>query len=86
MRRQHTIRYRDRSIASVTLPHRLGLAARSVLSRNTRSAYKRPARRPMRCWVAIVELLTWRTMTVYARSTTATPVQRDDKSLCIDAT
>ena len=43
-----TIMYRERSIASVTLPHRSGLAVRSVESRNTRSAYNRPTRRPMR--------------------------------------
>ena len=44
-----TTRYRDRSSASLILPHRLGLAARSVLSRNTRSACSLPTLRPMVC-------------------------------------
>lgn len=43
------MRYRERSIASTTVPHRSGLAVRSVASRNTRSARNWPTRRPMRC-------------------------------------
>lgn len=42
-------RNREESSAPRILSHRLGMAARSVLSRNTRSACRRPTLRPTLC-------------------------------------
>jgi hypothetical protein len=36
-------------VGDPTLPHKLGLADKSVVSRNTRSAVSWPTRRAMRC-------------------------------------
>jgi hypothetical protein len=36
-------------VGDPTLPHKLGLADKSVVSRNTRSAFSWPTRRAMRC-------------------------------------
>ena len=36
-------------VGDLTLPHKLGLADKSVVSGNTRSAFSWPTRRAMRC-------------------------------------